>query len=54
MQSLLGFSGGSVVEKSTGDAGSVPGSSNPLQCSCVENPMDRGTWQSVAHVVSEV
>ena len=37
---------------STGDAGSIPesgrslerGHSNLLQCSCLENPMDRGAW----------
>ena len=36
----------------TGDLGSIPGSGrssggandNPLQYSCLENPMDRGTW----------
>ena len=36
----------------TGDSGLIPGSgrspegghSNPLQCSCVKNPMDRGAW----------
>ena len=36
-----------------GDAGSIPGSGrspagehgNPLQYSCLENPMDRGAWQ---------
>ena len=35
------------------DAGSIPGSGrspegghvNPVQYSCLENPMDRGTWQ---------
>ena len=21
----------------------------PLQCSCLENPMDRGTWQAAVH-----
>ena len=34
------------------DPGSIPGSGrspgggqgNPLQCSCLENPMDRGAW----------
>ena len=34
------------------DAGSIPGSGrsseegngNPLQCSCLGNPMDRGAW----------
>ena len=37
-----------------GDPGSVPGSGrfpgegtdNPLQNSCLENPMDRGAWQA--------
>ena len=36
----------------TGDVGSIPGSrrspgeghDNPLQYSCLENPMDRGAW----------
>ena len=37
---------------SMGDPGLIPGSGrspgegngNPLQCSCLENSMDRGTW----------
>ena len=37
-----------------GDQGSVPGSGvlpggghgNPLQCSCLGNPMDRGAWRA--------
>ena len=37
-----------------GDASLIPGSGrslgkgngNPLQCSCLENPMDRGAWQA--------
>ena len=42
-----------------GDAGSIPGSrrsfgekqGNPLQCSCLENPMDRGAlWAAVQRV----
>ena len=43
------------------DLGSVPGlgrspregHSNPLQYSCLENPMDRGTWQVTAHGVAK-
>ena len=39
------------------DMGSIPGSGsspgegrgNPLQYSCVENPMDRGTWLATVH-----
>ena len=29
------------------------GMSNPLQYSCLENPMDRGDWQAVIHDVAE-
>ena len=25
------------------------GSGNPLQYSCLENPMDRETWQTIVH-----
>ena len=43
------------------DACSIPGSgrfpgvgnSNPLQYSCLENPMDRGAWQSTVHGVQK-
>ena len=39
------------------DTGSIPewgrslggGHDNPLQCSCLENPMDRGAWQATVH-----
>ena len=55
-----GFPGGTVVknppanEGDAGDPSSSPGSgrspgggnSNPLQYSCLENPMDRGAWQA--------
>ena len=29
------------------------GNGNPLQCSCLENPMDRGAWWAVSHGVSK-
>ena len=29
------------------------GNSNPLQHSCLGNPMDRGVWQAIAHGVAE-
>ena len=40
-----------------GDVGLIPGwgrcpgegNGNPLQYSCLENPMDRGTWQATVH-----
>ena len=45
----------------TGDEGSIPGSGkspgegngNPLQYSCLENPMDRGGWRDIVHKVSK-
>ena len=44
-----------------GDASLIPGSGrspggrhgNPLQCSCLENPVDRGSWWATVHRVSE-
>ena len=50
---------------STGDAGDtcwIPGSGrypgevngNPLQYSCLENPMDRGAWWATVHEVTEL
>ena len=46
---------------STGDPGSIPGSGrspgegngDPLQHSCLENPMDRGAWQATVHGVAK-
>ena len=29
------------------------GNGNPLQCSCQENPMDRGAWQATVHGVAK-
>ena len=29
------------------------GNGNPLQCSCLENPMDGGAWQATAHGVTK-
>ena len=48
-------------EKDTGDPGLIPGSErspggghgNPLQYSCLENPMDRGTWWATVHGVAK-
>ena len=47
---------------SAGDPGSIPGlgrspgegNSNPLQYSCLENPMDGGAWQTTVHGVAKV
>ena len=43
------------------DVGLIPGSGrspgrgygNPLQYSCLENPMDRGAWRSTAHRITQ-
>ena len=45
----------------TRDAGSIPGlgrslgegHGNPLQYSCLEDPMGRGAWQAMVHGVAE-
>ena len=29
------------------------GYDNPLQCSCLENPIDRGAWGAMIHRVAE-
>ena len=42
-----------------GDVGSIPGwerspgegNGNPLQCFCLENPMDRGVWWAIVRGV---
>ena len=45
---LWGFPDSSVSKESTRNAGRAPGegNGNPLQYSCLENSMDRGTWQA--------
>ena len=30
------------------------GHSSPLQCSCLENPMDRGAWRATVHSCKEL
>ena len=30
------------------------GTGNPLHCSCLENPMDRGAWQATVHWIARV
>ena len=61
----MGFPCSSVGKESTssvGDLGSIPGlgrspregNGNPLQHPCLENPMDRGAWQTTVHRVTRV
>ena len=37
----------------TADAVNGEGNSNPLQYSCLENPMDRGAWWATIHGVTK-
>ena len=62
--SIRGFPGGSVVKNSpanAGDMGSITetgrspgeGNDNALPYSCLESPMDRGSWQATVHGVTK-
>ena len=60
---IRSFPGGSVVKNLPANAGdardldSIPGlerslevgNGNPLQYSCLKNPMDRGAWWAIIH-----
>ena len=56
-----GGSNGKASAYNAGDPGSIPGSGrspgegngNPLQYSCLENPMDGGAWQATVHGVAK-
>ena len=65
MVAMVGFPCSSIGKKSAynaGDLGLIPGSGrspgegngNPLQYSCLENPMDKGTWQATVYEVTKV
>ena len=60
----MGFPGGSDSKESAlnaGNLGSLPGLGrspgegigNPLQYSCLENPMGRGAWKATVHGVAK-
>ena len=60
----MGFPHGSESKESAcnaGDTGLIPGSGrspggghgNPLQYSCLENPIERGAWQAIVHGVAK-
>ena len=59
----MGFPGGSVVKGLSANAemqespgwGRSPGrgNGNPLQYSCLENPIDRGAWPGTVHGVTK-
>ena len=63
----MGFPGSSVIKNLPANAGDIrdvglipglgrsPGgrNGNPLQYSCLENPMDRGTWWATIYEVAK-
>ena len=63
-----GFPGGSVVKNLPANAGDIrdadlisalgkspgEGNGNPLQYSCLENPMDRRSWCAIVHGITKV
>ena len=62
---LLGFPHSPVDKEfacDAGDPGLIPGlgrssgegNGNALQCSCLENPMERGAWRATVHGVMRV
>ena len=59
IQGFSGVSCGKDCACYAGDQGSIPGlgrspgegNGNPLQYSCLENPMDTGAWQAIVHRV---
>ena len=58
---IPGGSDGKMSACSAGEPGSIPGlgrspggrNDNPLQYSCLENPMDRGAWWAKVHGVAK-
>ena len=67
LSSAMGFPDGTVLKnppanaRDTRDVGSISGSGrslgggngNPLQYSCLGNPIDRGAWRATVHGVAE-
>ena len=59
--SLVAQTVGKASACNAGDLGSIPGSGrspgerhgNPLQYSCLENPMDGGAWRTTVHRVAK-
>jgi len=59
-----GFPGGPLIKNPPANAGDVDlipglgrspgeGNGNPLQYSCLANPMDRGAWQAIVHKITK-
>ena len=60
-QGFPGDSDGKESAFNVGDLGSIPevgrppggGNGNPLQYSCLGNPMERGAWQATVYAVTK-
>ena len=61
LNNFPGDSDGKASAYNAGDLGLIPGSGrspgegngNPLQYSCLENPMDREAWEATVHGVAK-
>ena len=61
VEDFPGGSDGKASAYNEGDLGSIPGqgrspgegNGNPLQYSCLENPMDGGAWQATVHGIAK-
>ena len=61
IQRAQGWLSGKETAYQAGDRGLIPGlgrspgggHGNPLQYSCLENPMDRGAWRATIHGVTK-
>ena len=50
--SILGGSGPEVFKIKSHRNATGEGNGNPLQYSCLENPVDRGAWWAAVHKVA--
>ena len=61
VRAFKGFPGVTVVKNLPNNAGDTEhgaqslggGNGTPLQCSCLENPMDKGAWNAAVHRVEK-
>ena len=55
VKNLLASAGDIGDEALNPESGRAPrgGPGNPLQCSCLENPSDRGAWWATVHGVAQ-
>ena len=62
LKTLLRWLSGKALACNAGDVGLTPGlgrspgegNGNPLQYSCLEDPVERGAWQAAVHEVARI